>query len=472
VVAVSLVKEQLVDYLYDELPVPARAAFAEHLRGCPGCSAEVASHQRTLGQARAALTGPLMQEPPARVYLAVMEAAKTKAKSAQRAAATDAPGFFARLWRTPWLLPAFGAASIATAVFLVRVLKNPEALPGQKPHPVDELVGVPAEPVVLPPPAAAPQAESQAESEKRAEQKPAAVETGRAQARAAVKAKRGARSDSLPGLDTKELGSGANVAGRFAQPPPPRAAGGKSIDDLLSEVRSERKAAAPKEDEQRAPTKKAATRDEEPLSWDALSSAGRGKKIAKETAKYDPFGDGYAAPPPAPAAPAAAPAPLRPSAVLAPTAPPSPSARPKPSSYAPAGAAASTPSPPSEPAATQPVRVQRERATEAAKQEATDEADLDMLMKDKSGKGAGGPSFDESVKKADRLFASGDWNAAADAYRDLLRRYPSHKDAPKWRERMNQSIVAVEEARKASDAKASSKAAKAKASDVLLREMK
>jgi hypothetical protein len=456
------VKEQLVDYLYDELAAPARAAFAEHLRGCPGCSAEVASHQRTLGQARAALTGPLMQEPPARVYLAVMGAAKTKAKSAHKAAASAEPGFFARLWRTPWLLPAFGAASIATAVFLVRVLKNPEALPGQKPHPVDEVAGVPAKPVALPPPAAAPQAESQGESEERVEQKPAAAEAGRAQARPAAKAKRGARSDALSGLDTKELGSGANVAGRFAQPPPPRPAGGKSIDDLLSEARSERKAAAPKEDEQRAPMKKAAAHDAEPLSLDALSGGGRGEKTVKKTGKYDPFGDGYAAPPP-PAAPTAAPAPPRPSAVRAPAAPPSPSARPKPSSYAPSGAAASAPSPPSEPAAAQPVRVQRERIAETAKQEAADEADLDMLVKDKSGKGADGPSFDESVKKADRMFASGDWSAAAEAYRDLLRRYPSHKDAPKWRERMNQSMVAVEEARKASDAKAS-KAAKAKAS--------
>jgi hypothetical protein len=54
-------------------------------------------------------------------------------------------------------------------------------------------------------------------------------------------------------------------------------------------------------------------------------------------------------------------------------------------------------------------------------------------------------SLDDSVRKADRLFASQDWNAAADAYRDLLRRFPSHKDVPKWWDRMNASTVAYQQ---------------------------
>ena len=52
-----------------------------------------------------------------------------------------------------------------------------------------------------------------------------------------------------------------------------------------------------------------------------------------------------------------------------------------------------------------------------------------------------------------------------------MRRYPSHKDAAKWRERLSQSLVAVEEARKAGNAQPG-KAAKAKSNDVLLKEMK
>jgi hypothetical protein len=109
----------------------------------------------------------------------------------------------------------------------------------------------------------------------------------------------------------------------------------------------------------------------------------------------------------------------------------------------------------------------------AAPAESVAESADEEFAKDKSsaGAGKGGPSFDESVRRADRLFASQEWNAAAEAYRDLLRRFPSHKDAGKWRERMNQSLVAVEQGRKARDENAS-KAAKAKSSDVLLKEMK
>ncbi len=71
------------------------------------------------------------------------------------------------------------------------------------------------------------------------------------------------------------------------------------------------------------------------------------------------------------------------------------------------------------------------------------------------------PSLDESVRKADRLFATANWSAAAEAYRDLLRRFPSHKDAPRWRERINQSLLAEEHLRRANEAKA----AKARAAD-------
>ena len=76
------------------------------------------------------------------------------------------------------------------------------------------------------------------------------------------------------------------------------------------------------------------------------------------------------------------------------------------------------------------------------------------------------PSLDESVRKAERLFASQDWNAAAAAYRDLLRRFPSHKDAPKWRERLNASVLAEQERHKPPLLKAKA-AAKAVSSDPL-----
>lgn len=77
----------------------------------------------------------------------------------------------------------------------------------------------------------------------------------------------------------------------------------------------------------------------------------------------------------------------------------------------------------------------------------------------------GGTSFDEEVKKADRLFANRDWGTAAAAYRELLRRFPGNKDAPRWRARMNQSLLAAEQRRTAGPSNAA-KAAKAKASTV------
>ena len=45
------------------------------------------------------------------------------------------------------------------------------------------------------------------------------------------------------------------------------------------------------------------------------------------------------------------------------------------------------------------------------------------MANEKADRNVGSPLAD-SVRKADRLFASQDWNAAADAYRELLRRFP------------------------------------------------
>lgn len=72
-----------------------------------------------------------------------------------------------------------------------------------------------------------------------------------------------------------------------------------------------------------------------------------------------------------------------------------------------------------------------------------------------------GSSLDESIRKAERLYASQDWNAAAAAYRDLLNRFPGTKDAPRWRDRLNESLVAEEQRQ------AKLKKAKARTTDVL-----
>jgi hypothetical protein len=71
-----------------------------------------------------------------------------------------------------------------------------------------------------------------------------------------------------------------------------------------------------------------------------------------------------------------------------------------------------------------------------------------------------GLSLGESVRKADRLFADQNWSAAAEAYRDLLRRFPGHSEAARWRARIDQSLVAERERRDTG-----MKAAKARAAE-------
>jgi len=470
------VKEQLVDFLYDDLPAGARAAFAEHLRGCPGCNAEVASYQTTLGQTRKALTGPLLEEPPARVHAAALAAANAAAQQARQRGDERAAGFLARFWRTPWILPAFGAVSVATAVFLVRVLKNPVAIPGQERRAIDEravVTPLPSAPPALAPPAAegaaAPSTVAAEGAKQAAGAKVGGRGSGRGREEKRVAAKSGARAEA-PAFETAGKRKGLDLdaplgglhgsataggSGRFAEPPPPRPATNsrKSLDDLLGEVGSARKPApAPAEGARETTEREARSRD-----LDELADYGQPPTAAKPAAKKAKAAEaipeathrpsGFAAPPPPMAAPAPAPAPSQP----------------------PMPAADSAPTRATVPVA-KPARRQEAEETMAPAAYAAEPTEK-PAAKDKAPAAKGGPSLDESVKKADRLFANGEWSAAAAAYRDLLNRFPTYKDARRWRERLDQSLVAVEEARKASDAKAS-KAAKAKSSDTLLKEMK
>jgi len=504
------VKEQLVDFLYEEMPAEARASFAEHLRGCPGCSADLASYKKTLGQARAALGGPLSQEPPARVHLAVLaaaQAAAAKPAPAKRSARTDEPGFFARLLRTPWLLPAFGAASIATAVFLVRVLKNPEVIPGQQARSIDERALVAPEPAAPSPTASAATEDRGVAGNKPEEGASTGVgAASRAKAhgvRAAAKAtapvpepagtpilvkKKSLDGDSLSGLgrgDSSSRGAGR----RFAEPPPPppaKATGGKSIDDLLGSFADARKARQP---EVQA-AEKSADKKAPALSLDQFAPAGGRDRISKITSKQISPKDEFAEPPP----PSAAPPPPKsaqpsfasnfasppPAPGAAPTYPPEEAAtpapkvahaKPKADGYTAAGAASPAPAMASAPPSP-PVPPARSARAEVVSDEASKDSEYEeaSLAKGKAGKRPSdtGLTFEESVKKAERLYASQDWNAAAEAYRDLLRRFPSHKDASKWRDRMNQSLIAEQESRKVK----TQKAAKATSVDDVLEDGK
>jgi|GEM_PF-2099463 len=476
------VKEQLIDFLYDEMSPQARAAFTEHLRGCPGCSTEVAINQKALGHARNALHGPLAQEPPARIHAAVLEAAKVAAQAAPepQTGRQEGRGFLARLWRTPWLMPAFGAATVATAVFLVRVLKNPEVVPGQQQRSMDERAVATPAPVVAPPETESAAATvAGAERGNRKEDLPALGRT----ATPISRERRAARTRSTAKGEAADLGmahkrkevdfdapsgglhgattKGGGAPSRFAEPPPPRHAARVSgdVDDLLKSADEELKAApaqdraAPKPAAKKAPSAQA----KETRSWDSLGGVAESSaRVNRATSQQISDRGKYAVPPPAPA-PASAPAPSPSVTASAATEP----ARPSVPSYAPASAVA-------QPAPSRSAKVRQAEPATISPAESTPETRFDDVMtKAEKSKDKAGPSLEESIRKADRLFAKQDWVAAAAAYRDLINRFPGHKDAGKWRERMGQSLVAEQESRNPKPANAA-KAAKAKAASEVL----
>jgi hypothetical protein len=377
------VQQRLVDFLYDEMPAEARDELKKHLNTCADCKAIIADYERALGSARAALGGPLAQEPPARVHLAIMEAAKaavnvTPARAKARPAA-DEPGFLARLWRTPWLLPAFGAASVATAVFLVRVLKNPEVIPGQNPHSIEERSL--ATPETLPPP------------EPTRARQPAAAAEAAAQAKSKSNFDETKTTGSVSGAD--KYSAQGRVARAESSPPPIRSKK-LLVDGPL---------ARPNLGEGQ-PGDGAPNRFAQPLL--APGGAKTAQVAIDDLDGLPRMTAGPARKAPVPAAVHAV-RPMRDNPAASTTGALAPSATPL-----------------------------------AAASEVSAENDNSVAAKDRKGRGRdkAGLSLDESIRKAERLYADEDWIAAAQAYRDLLRRLPSHKDTTKWRDRMNESNAA------------------------------
>jgi anti-sigma factor RsiW len=62
------IEEQFSSYLEGDLPPPSRRSLEEHMAGCPGCRAQLASFRSTLGK----LGGLREKAPPA--FLAGIEA--------------------------------------------------------------------------------------------------------------------------------------------------------------------------------------------------------------------------------------------------------------------------------------------------------------------------------------------------------------------------------------------------------------
>jgi hypothetical protein len=459
----SSVKERLVDFLYDELPADARAVFEDHLRACPRCKAEVASYRATLGSTRSALSGPLAKDPPVRVRDAVMEVAK----AAARAATPKKPelGFFARLWRTPWLMPAFGAASVATVVLLVRVLKNPEVIPGQRATSIGEMT----EPT--PTRASAPAPEEQtaegvspnrgkAGPEKSARMladEPYGEKPGVQNTKDAPREVRRARKEerrSSAEVPVGGLGLDRDVLGRSDKASASAGAHKKAdrADALLLEEAGQRRPAAPSRfaeppparQEEKAEKADDGATEQRRLRLKELGQPG-GAARAHDDATEDSFSNAHAARAKRDVAPTPAPA--------------------KPAGHAPAMAASPLPVAAPAPAAAPappPGPSMKKRAEVAAEAEASYAAGAVTQGEPsdhKKGEAQPASPLSEAIRRADRLFADGNWSAAAEAYRELLRRYPSYSEAGKWRSRMDQALLAGREIDEAAKRQAKAKAA-------------
>jgi anti-sigma factor RsiW len=436
------IKDRLVDYLYRELTAPERAAFEAHLSGCDACRAEVAAFEGTLARTRGAMKA-LDEAPPARVRVAVLEAAARAAAPAVvplAAAAAAAPrraplgarepeeqhtseGFWAWL-RRPWVVPA-GLAAAAALVLLVGrgVFLDSEKLEELTRATAPVGVSGPAEQGA--PAAPAPPAVSLTPPPAADEALPPRAATSERPAPPARKPRPVSRAAAPPAAAPPSGG------GRFAEPPPPREAElerkskEESYDDRLEGALG----AGAKRDRLDEGTASGGPS----AGVGGLSSAGRGagagavanqqeRRVAQPAPKprrATSDGDMERAEP-------------RPVTAAAPAAAPPPAPEPAPAASAPRPAA---PPPPPAPKAARVREADKSVAAEEPAEVAESASAADRPAPAKAKKGSLSP-LEELMQRADRQFAAGSWAAAARSYGELLRLYPEHKNVPIWKGRV------------------------------------
>jgi anti-sigma factor RsiW len=465
----------LVDFLYEELPAAERREFLAHVESCVACSAEVKAMASTLGHARAALRGPLAEEPPPHLRARILQAAE--ASVAATAAETrrvgkrrpQPEGLFSRFWKTPWLVPALGAAGVATAVLLIRVIKNPQVLPEQKPAAIEMLAQ----------PAAEPRGLQQAPQRPEAESKPAFPSPS-----APVLAKRRtAESDDNSYAERKHAAGKPSTATRA---PSNLGTAGRRFAELSGEPlggAGERLALAPVG---AATTAKggfrAAAPSKAPVGAIGTLERAQATRVNKDETVLDQapkslaegrssaVGAGagssarWAEPPPprhaaAPAALAAPPAAAALSPRPAEAAPVVFAATPAPAEPVPAKKAKRAPaledqlkSAPQEPARSPELaKTQAPGRVPPASPAAQAEASADKKKVSENGDST---SLEERVRKAERLFAEKKWAEAAAAFRALIAQAPSNPATKTWRERLAAAEGAQQQGRAARAKKA------------------
>jgi hypothetical protein len=418
------ISNHLVDFLYEEMPATERKEFQAHVDGCTSCSADVKAMAATLGHARQALRGPLAEEPPTRVHDMVINAAHAAARRLDTATTQSwiAPrlepeGFFSRLWKTPWLMPAMGAAGVATVVLLVRVMKNPPVFPPQESaapvmvqQPAPEPAATRPQPETEGKPTGAPavvplgrdndvgkMGKKSLSEDRRAGEMPSRKGRAKAPADGFASSRRRIENDPLAGtVESKgsASGAGAGSSRRWAEPPMEQPAAkqktDKSLDDLLD-------------------------------SPERFAQPSKSVELAKK-------------PEPERLAPAMrAPAPASPPITAA-----APVAAVKPRSAAKAKSAPDQEYQAEESARMESAPVASEKRSAAAHAASANRPvkDEDTTDKKESRESKEAAALQERIRKAEKLYAEKKWAEAAAAFRALIDQLPSHPSIKTWRNRL------------------------------------
>lgn len=403
------IRDRLVDYLYGQLDGEVRAAFQAHLEGCTACREEVSGAARARVVGREVVRRPLADPVPEHVRVRAFEAARAAVAAravapgqlkatAVATAPASGEGWFSRL-RRRWTFPTFATVAAMAIFVLVRATIFREAKSPVSADRVHELAKPPAEPVpaLAPAPVAAPTSapvEAVQRKAKEAPQKPAA-------------SRRLHHSSSLDELSS--FGAAPAVGGGAAQPAPsaPRIRTGLAKKTALPEpeldgrFEAEEGQARARSQEPQDKSFADRSRPAPEASASAGASEGEMQKEARQPVVASPKRE-YAAPPPPPA-----PAP--------------------PAAFAPSAQAKGS-------AAERDDSAQANTAPVAARKHEKKDKDEATAGAAPSGPRSGGldPAAARGMR-AEGLMNERRWSEAIAILSNLLRRYPTHPAAPRWR---------------------------------------
>jgi len=435
------IQEHLLGFLEGELKGEARAAFDAHLSGCETCRDEVRgiAQARALARevVRAPLGNPVSSEVRARV-LAAAAAARGQGAGAPIAVASpepesERPAWLAR-WRARWFdrrnlrwtFPTFATVAAMAAFLLVRETIFREANPPLSKAPTAE--APPAAPAVSPSPPPVPAGsgsmrtspkgsisdvlgEPETKSDKSSRRHPHRADVVRPEPASAAKPRAvGPSKAELDELIKQPSQSSLERARRADQDdlpaPAPRQAPRKSAHEAPTEVLDDRAPPAPAASSSRAESGRngvpaPAPRAVEERAFAAPPAASRRGGVGASPDE----GNGFVAPPSAP--PPAA----------------------KSVAAGPASDALSEP----EPATV----TKKAKAPAAGRSGAAAPAPAAAL--------ASADPAQRLVDQAEKLWVARRFNDAAEAYRELLRRFPNHAGVPTWRKRLATAQAAATE---------------------------